>query len=165
MFLMKTGSFEQPGISGMKEDHPLLLTLEDGRRALAVHAQIKGVLLREKYGPGMDYDTLLRILKDREFVRYPVDIVFCSKKIEGDMFAAAERVSRDADEGYVIYLHEYYQKCLDDVPAMVLYHIVTVNYGDFATYHEAEEFGSSALGMSKDEYYRHLCRLVDERGE
>ncbi len=47
------------------------------------------------------------------------------------------------------------------MPALVLYHVVSVNYGDFASGNEAEEFASAALGMDKEEYYQYLCRLVD----
>ena len=54
------------------------------------------------------------------------------------------------------------QKKLDDVPALVLYHLVTVNYGDFATFHEAEVFAAEALGMEQEDYYKLLCRLADQ---
>lgn len=144
-----------------KKYTPLQLTLEDGRKALGVHVLEKGYKLRQKYGNFIDYDTLLNILKDQEFVRYPTRIEFCSKKIEEGTFAVAERISNDASQGYVIYVHEYFKKRLGDVPALVLYHLVTVNYGDFTTYNEAEEFGSAALGMDKEYYYQYICRLTD----
>jgi hypothetical protein len=47
------------------------------------------------------------------------------------------------------------------VPPLVFYHLVTVNYGEYASYNEAEEFGSAALGMNKEEYYQLLCHLTD----
>lgn len=141
---------------------PLQLTLEDGRRALGVHVLEKGHRLREKYGKFIDHETVLKILNDPEFVRYPTRIVFDSSKLETGMFAAAEKTGVDSDEGYVIFVHEYFKGRDGDLAAVVLYHLVTVNYGDFATFNEAEEFGSAALGMDKEYYYQYLCRLADQ---
>ena len=140
---------------------PLQLTLKDGRRALGVHVLDKGHKLREKYGKFIDYDTLLNVLKDPEFVRYPVRIEFNSGKIDQGMFAITERVSEKTEDGYVIYVHEHFKKRLGDVAALIFYQLVLVNYGDFSTYNEAEEFASAALGMGKDDYYQYVCRLVD----
>ena len=103
----------------------------------------------------------MKILKDDEFVRYPTRIEFNSEKIEEGMFGFADRVSTDANDGYIIYIHEYFKNKQGDLSALVFYHIVTVNYGDFVTYNEAEEFASAALGMDKEYYYQYLCRLVD----
>lgn len=138
------------------------LTIEDGRKALGAHVLEKGYQLRKKYNKFIDYDTLLKILKDEEFVRFPTRIVFRSDMLEDGMFAMAQQVSDKASDGYVIYVHEYFKNRLDDLPALILYHLVTVNYGDFATFNEAEEFGSAALGMGKDEYYQLLCHLADQ---
>lgn len=146
----------------MEEHHPLKITLEDGRRALGVHLLEKGHKMRQKYGKFIDYETLLKILRDEEFVRFPTRIEFCSDKIEQGMFAVAERIADDPAKGFTIYVHEYFKKRLGDVPAIVLYHLVTVNYGDFASYSEAEEFASAALGMDKDEYYKYICSLADQ---
>ncbi len=144
-----------------EELKPLKLTLEDGRRALGVHVLEKGHKLCEKYGKFIDCDTLQRILQDEEFVRYPTKIVFDSTKIEEGMFGCAEKMTDDATDGYTIYIHKSFMNRWGDVPALVFYHLVTVNYGDFATYNEAEEFASAALGMEKDYYYQYICRLAD----
>lgn len=146
----------------MEEIKPLNITLEDGRRALAVHALQKGSDLRKKYGSFIDFETFLKILQDEEFVRFPTRIIFDSSKIEKGMFAVVEKEADEPTKSYIIYVHEYFKKRLGDLPAVVLYHVVTVNYGDFATYNEAEEFGSAALGMEKDYYYQYLCRLADQ---
>jgi hypothetical protein len=53
---------------------------------------------------------------------------------------------------------------LEYVPHIVLYQLVLVNYGDFASADDAETFGAAALGLAKDEYYQTLCRLADEVG-
>ncbi len=44
----------------------------------------------------------------------------------------------------------------------MLYQLVLVNYGEFASAEDAEAFGAGALGISKDEYYVALCEMVDE---
>jgi hypothetical protein len=44
----------------------------------------------------------------------------------------------------------------------VLYQLVLVNYGEFASADDAETFGAHALGLAKDDYYQALCRLADE---
>lgn len=137
------------------------LTLEDGQKAASAHALERGYQVRQKYGKFIDYETLLEILKDDEFVRYPTQIKFDSAGIDSGMFGFAQRVSKDINDGYVIYIHDFFENKKDDVPALVLYHVVCVNYGDFATHNESEEFASSALGMEKEDYYQYICRLAD----
>ena len=39
-----------------------------------------------------------------------------------------------------------------------------MHYGEFASADNAETFGASALGISKDEYYEALCEMADELG-
>ena len=51
---------------------------------------------------------------------------------------------------------------LEQVPLLVLYQLVLVNYGAFAAAEDAETFGAAALGLSKDQYYQILCGLADE---
>jgi hypothetical protein len=51
---------------------------------------------------------------------------------------------------------------LEQVPLLVLYQLVLVNYGAFASSDDAETFGAAALGLARDEYYGTLCRLADE---
>jgi hypothetical protein len=50
------------------------------------------------------------------------------------------------------------------VPYLVLYQLVLVNYGEFASPDDAETFGASALGLEREEYYAALCRMADEVG-
>lgn len=145
----------------MSELPPLKLTLEDGRRAAGAHALERGHQLRLKYGNFIDPLILNKILMDRDFVRYPTCIEFSNRPLEEGMFGYAERIGEKASDGYIIFIHPYFKNRPGDLPALVLYHLVTVNYGEFATYNEAEEFGSSAMGLSKEEYYQTICRLAD----
>lgn len=127
------------------------------------HVVEKALALREKYGRFIDYATLLEILEDRECVRFPTRLEFNSQPIDDGFFAVARPVSAGhPSKGYIIYIHEHFKDRLGDVPALALYHLVAVNYGDIATREDAELFGAAALGMDKDEYYRLLCRLADQ---
>ena len=51
---------------------------------------------------------------------------------------------------------------LEEVPLLVLYQLVLVNYGSFASPATAETFAAAALGLPKDKYYHTLCRLANE---
>ena len=48
------------------------------------------------------------------------------------------------------------------VPQLVLYQLVAVNYGGFASGDDAETFGAAALGLEREDYYQELCRLADQ---
>jgi len=138
------------------------LTFEDGKKALLHHVVEKGMVLRDKYGSFIDFDILQRILQDGDFVRYPTRIEFKSQFVADGFFAFTEQISADdPSKGFIIYIHEHFKARLSDVPALVLYQLVGVNYGEFAAGDEAELFGATALGMKKEEYYQLLCALAD----
>jgi hypothetical protein len=59
-------------------------------------------------------------------------------------------------------VHPFYMLQLPMVPHLVLYQLVAVNYGGFASSDDAEAFGAAALGLSCDEYYNQLCELADQ---
>ena len=61
-----------------------------------------------------------------------------------------------------MHVHPFFMMQLEQVPLLVLYQLVLVNYGAFASPDDAETFGAAALGLSKDEYYHTLCGLADE---
>ena len=61
-----------------------------------------------------------------------------------------------------MYVHPFFMSRLDEVPLLVLYQLVLVNYGAFAVAEDAEAFGAAALGLARGEYYDAVCRLVDE---
>ena len=48
------------------------------------------------------------------------------------------------------------------VPYLVLYQLVLVNYGEFASADDAETFGANALGLPKDDYYQALCEMANQ---
>ncbi|MET0013014.1 MAG: hypothetical protein ABW088_05105 [Sedimenticola sp.] len=129
--------------------------------AVSLHASEKAKEIHERYGPMIDYATLLRILDDRRCIRYPAEIRFVSEGIETGLFAKTEPRSDNPDDGYVIYVHRHFENRPEDLPALILYQSVLINYGDLATADDAEHFGSGVLGMDRDSYYERIASLTD----
>ena len=137
------------------------LTSEDARQSLRDHVATKGAEVLAKFGPRIGWAELQRLLNDRKFVRYPCTIVFDSLPLQAGEFAYPEPLGSRPDDGFRICVHPRFEGDLDAVPPLVLYQLAAVNYGDFATAEDAEEFGAAALGLSREEYYRNLCVLAD----
>jgi hypothetical protein len=140
------------------------LTTDDFKESLNAHVAAKGEEIRARYGPEIGWRELSKILNDRSAVRYPCEIVFDAAPLMEGEFAHAQPNGENPADGFKIYVHPLYSLQLSRVPLMVLYQLVRVNYGDFASSDDAETFGASALGWSKDDYYRALCRMADEVG-
>lgn len=138
------------------------LPADDFKQPLLAHVAEKGAALREKYGPHIGWNELRRILADRTFVRYPCEIVFDTGPLLEGEFAHPVSKSERPEDGYTICVHPFFATQLSRVPWLVLYQLVLVNYGDFASPEDAETFGAAALGISKDEYYQALCDLADQ---
>jgi hypothetical protein len=143
---------------------PTQLTAEDARQSLNAHVAVKGAEIFEKYGPHIGWNEMTRILQDRACVRYPCVIVFDAGPLLPGEFAHPLARGQQPEDGFTIYVHPIFMTQLQRVPWLVLYQLVVVNYGDFASPDDAEMFGASALGVSKDEYYAALCEMADEIG-
>ena len=141
------------------------LTAEDARESLNAHVAAKGDAIREKYGHDIGWTELQQILKDPTCVRYPCEIVFDAAPLEPMEFAHPVAKGESPSDGFTMYVHPYYLTHLDRIPHLVLYQLVLVNYGEFASIEDAETFGAHALGISRDEYYAILCGLADEIGD
>jgi hypothetical protein len=143
---------------------PTQLTTDDFKQSLTAHVAAKGEEIHQKYGPHIGWQALLQILEDRAAVRYPCEIVFdAAALLEGEFAHAMSNTENPAD-GYKIFVHPFFSLQLQRVPRMVLYQLVRVNYGEFASPDDAETFGASALGIPKEEYYQSLCEMADEVG-
>ncbi len=138
------------------------LSIEDARQSLNAHVAYKGTELREKYGPQLGWNELLLILEDRTCVRYPCEVRFDASQLLPGEFAHPEPKGQTPEDGFTLHVHPTFADQLDRVPWLVLYQLVLVNYGEFASADDAEAFGSAALGLSKDEYYQGLCELADQ---
>ena len=144
---------------------PTQLTAEDARQSLTAHVAAKGAEIRAKFGPHIGWKELQHLLADRTCVRYPCAIVFDPAPLESGEFACALMKGELPEDGYAIHVHPFFMTQLQRVPLLVLYQLVVVNYGEFASADDAEVFGSSVLGMTKEAYYQALCALADEMGE
>jgi hypothetical protein len=138
------------------------LTVDDARQSLNAHVAAKGAELREKYGPNIGWQELLRLLEDRTFVRYPCEIVFDAAPLEAGEFAHPVPKGDRPEDGFTMVVHPFFMAQLPHVPCLVLYQLVLVNYGEFASPDDAEVFGASALGLTRDEYYGVLCAMADQ---
>jgi hypothetical protein len=138
------------------------LTAADARQSLNAHVVATGQAIRAKYGPHIGWHELLRVLDDRECVRYPCAIVFDAGPLLPGEFAHPVARGSKPEDGFAMHVHPRFLAQLDRVPHLVLYQLVAVNYGEFAASDDAEAFGASALGLSKEEYYQALCEMADQ---
>jgi hypothetical protein len=138
------------------------LTAEDAKQSLNTHVAAKGAEIFEKYGPVIDWKQLLRILEDRTAVRYPCEVAYDAAPLQPGELAFPAPKGAYPEQGFSIHVHPSFMMQLEYVPHIVLYQLVLVNYGEFASADDAETFGAAALGLGKEEYYRTLCRLADE---
>ena len=141
---------------------PTKLTVDDARQSLNAHVAEKGAAIREKYGPTIGWPELQRLVADRACVRYPCEIAFDSEPLEAGESAHPEPKGDRPEDGFRMCVHPFFSTRLEQVSCLVLYQLVLVNYGEFASADDAETFGASALGLGKDDYYRILCELTDQ---
>ncbi len=140
------------------------LTAEDAKQSLTDHAAVKGAEIYEKYGPHIGWNELLQILEDRACCRYPCEIVFDAAPLRPGEFACPVPKGEWPEDGFTMHVHPRFMAQLERVPYLVLYQLVVVNYGEFASPQDAELFGLNALGLSRDQYYQALCAMADEIG-
>jgi len=133
----------------------------DGRRALRDHVLERAYRARAKYGPEIDADTILRLLDDREVVRYPVGVRFDAGGLERGEFAHAAPLGDHPKQGFCLFVHPVFEQDRAALPLVIAYHIPPVNYGDIVEPEDCEAFGATLLGMPVEEYYEVLCRLAD----
>jgi hypothetical protein len=141
---------------------PTQLTAEHARESLNAHVAAKGREIHEKFGPHIGWEELMRIIQDRASVRYPCEIVFDTSGLQPGEFAHPVARAERPEDGFILYVHPHFQTQLEQVPLLILYQLVLVNYGEFATSDDAEAFGAAALGWSREDYYHALCALADE---
>lgn len=137
----------------------------DARASLNEHVAAKGIEIQAKYGPHIGWTQLTRILSDRTCVRYPCELAFEATPLFAGEFAHPVGKGSRPENGYTLYVHPALQLQLDRVPQVVLYQLVLVNYGEFASADDAETFGAAALGLPREEYYQALCRVADDLAE
>jgi hypothetical protein len=140
---------------------PTRLTADDAKLSLNAHVAARGEELRAKYGPHIGWKELLSILEDRTYVRYPCEVVFDASQLDAGEFAHPVAKSERPEDGFTMFVHPSFMTQPARVPYLVLYQLVLVNYGEFASADDAETFGAAALGLSRDDYYQALCAMAD----
>ncbi|SRR6266403_635880 len=138
------------------------LTADDAKQSLNSHVAAKGAEIFEKYGPAIGWKQLLGILEDRSCVRYPCEVAFDAAPLAAGEFAHPVPKGQHPEAGFTLFVHPYFMTQLEQVPLLVLYQLVLLNYGEFASPDDAETFGACALGITKDEYYQTLCELANQ---
>ncbi len=138
------------------------LTAGDFQQSLNDHVAVKGDEIFAKFGPAIGWTGLLKILQDRSVARYPCEVVFDGAPLNAGEFAHPVCNGDQPEAGFKIYVHPLFSLQPDRVPYLVLYQLVAVNYGEFASADDAETFGCHALGIDQEEYYRVLCELADQ---
>lgn len=141
---------------------PTQLTADDARQSLTAHVRARGAEIFARYGPQLGWAQLQALLDDRSCVRYPCSIEFDSAVLKPGEFAFPEPRGPAPEDGFTIHVHPIYLTQLAMVPYLVLYHLVAVNYGEFAGHEDAEAFAAAALGLDQDLYYQVLCHLADQ---
>lgn len=137
------------------------LTADDARQSLAAHVEAKGIEVFTKYGPRFGWGELQRLLLDRTQVRYPCEVIFDGEPLLPGEFAHPVPLGERPEDGFSMAVHPIFALEPDRAAALVLYQLVAVNYGEFASSEDAETFGAAALGLTRDEYYALLCECAD----
>jgi hypothetical protein len=140
------------------------LTAQAAQQSLTAHVEAKGIEIFVKFGPQIGWGELQRLLDDRAYVRYPCAVVFDAAQLNPGEFVYPMPKGTTPEDGFTVYVHPMFMLELSRVPALVLYHLVAVNYGDFASAEDAETFGAAALGLTRDEYYALLCEAAAQVG-
>ena len=106
---------------------------------------------------------MIKLLDDRQYVRYPVRLCFDARPLQPGEFAYAQMVAEgQPDQGFILFVHSHFESSPSVLPMLIAYHLVCVNYGDIADHEAAEVFGATLLGMDPETYYQMLCQLVDQ---
>jgi hypothetical protein len=138
------------------------LSADDARQSMNTHVATRGAEIRAKYGPQIGWEQLQQILQDRTCVRYPCEIVFDDAGLEAGELAHPQAKGERPEDGFIMSVRRVFQDNLDAAVAIILYQLVLVNYGAFASPDDAETFGASILGIASEEYYQCLCRMADQ---
>lgn len=141
-----------------------VLTEAAGYEALRGHVLAKAFLARSKYGPKLDLDAMQRMLQDQEIVRFPTHLSFDAQPLMPGEFAWPKPLGEKPSDGFTLAMHPHFEHRPRDLPLLIAYHIVAINYLDVVTAQEAELFGAALFGIEVEDYYAQVCALADELG-
>ncbi len=136
-------------------------TEADGKQALLDHLLEKAAIARTRYGPLIDADAIMRLLSDKELVRYPTGVRFDATGLNAGEFAFAMQLGEHPKNGYCILIHPSLEPRRDLWASVIAYQIPPINYGEVAAPEDCEQFGAALLGIDVDTYYDLLCEIAD----
>lgn len=122
--------------------------------------RVKARQMREKLGPHPRWAALQVLLADRKFLPVPCEIVFDADLLLPGEFAHTVPTA----DSYLICIHPVYADQNDALPLVALQQLALVLGGPRVSPEEAEEFGATCLGLSREEYYAALCELAAQAG-
>ena len=137
------------------------LTEHDARVALKDHLSEKAMDSRLRHGMYIDADSIIKMLDDPAFVRYPVTLRFDDAALEAGEFAIPVPQGEHPSAGFCLCIHPYFEQQPEAWPLLIAYHIPSINYGDIVSNEDAEHFGATLLGLDVETYYEALCELAD----
>ncbi len=137
------------------------LTQQDAQIALKDHLGDKAMNARLSHGMYIDAETIIKMLDDATFVRYPVSIRFDDEPLEPGEFAMPIALGDHPSAGFCLCIDPYFEQQPEAWPLLIAYHIPTINYGEIVAHEEAEHFGATLLGLDTETYYQALCELAD----
>ncbi len=150
-----------------KIDNPVSSLANEGinekhaSEAFINHLIDKANAARLAYGLYIDNETIMRMLDDRDVVRYPMHIEFDSRQLQGHEFAYPKAIGFHPGDGYCLFLHESFRNQPENLPLLIAYHIPTINYGNIVEPQHAEAYGAALMGIDVETYYQALCELAD----
>ena len=137
------------------------LTPEAGYAALQAHVAERAHMARARYGPDIDLVKMLAILEDREIVRFPTELRFDAEVLQPGEFGWPQPLGDKPSDGFALVIHPHFRQREEDLPLLIAYQLVAINYLDLANADEAEIFASTLLGIDREEYYSRICQLAD----
>ncbi len=137
------------------------LVVEQAAAAFREHLVEKATAARLKYGLYIDAETILRMLDDREVVRYPTTVIFDASPLQPHEFAYPQTLGFHASDGYALCIHPHFEPQREIWPLLIAYHLPVINYGAVVEAGHAELYGATLLGLELDTYYQALCELAD----
>ena len=94
-------------------------------------------------------------------MRFPTELRFDAELLRPGEFGWAQQLGDRPSEGFALVIHPSFRQREEDLPLLMAYQIVAINYLDLANGDEAEVFASILLGLDREAYYQRVCELTD----
>lgn len=129
--------------------------------SLESHAAKEATRVCRFLGGGLNDKNLLRYLSEPQCLRYPTTLVFDGAALEPQQFADIEMVGDGERRACLLHMRPCYEGRTADLPYLVAYMSASIDYGIAASAELSLKHGASLMGLSEDDYYEHICAIVD----